>query len=223
MPDPNRNSSAVLIEGVNGALLIDAGEGVSSRLRQQGIWKQEISTIVLTHSHTDHVSGLMMLIQGWYLEERQSPLQIFAPAFLLSGLSLWLDTVRLQPAKLPFRIDFQELSGGKFNILSGHQLEAWENGHIASSEGGSYSLAVTDGGSRWVFSSDLVNLSSLASYLPGSTGLVVESYHIEPEEAVKMAGANGIKKVYLTHIPPECNCEPLAGAIWAEDNMLING
>ena len=68
------NSSLVQWDG--GSILIDAGisaRRIRTMLREQGVELRDLSAILITHEHTDHISGLSVLL-------RQQPLPVFAVA-----------------------------------------------------------------------------------------------------------------------------------------------
>ena len=60
--------NAILIDGTDGAVLIDAGFGPRSlvrRLQSVGRRPEEISALLLTHEHTDHASGAVAACARW--------------------------------------------------------------------------------------------------------------------------------------------------------------
>lgn len=224
MPDPERMSSALLLEGERRALLIDAGEGCARRLREPGRWTQTVGTVLLTHCHADHVAGLPMLLLGDYGEGRAEPLEIFAPRALRRALPGWLRTLRLGPEKLPFELRLEEIPEGLFTTATGHRLEAWANGHLPDDDEGapqSFSLAFESPGGRWVVGSDLADLEALSTHLPGASGLILEAMHIDVEEGVRRAREAGVERIFLVHAPPDMDRRKVEGAVWSEDNLVI--
>lgn len=60
--------NAILVDGTDGAVLIDAGFGPRSlarRLTAAGRRPEEISALLLTHEHTDHASGAAIACGRW--------------------------------------------------------------------------------------------------------------------------------------------------------------
>ena len=60
--------NAILIDGTDGAVLVDAGFGPRSlvrRLKSAGRRPEEISALLLTHEHTDHASGAAAACARW--------------------------------------------------------------------------------------------------------------------------------------------------------------
>jgi phosphoribosyl 1,2-cyclic phosphodiesterase len=60
--------NAILIDGTDGAVLVDAGFGPRSlarRLKEAGRRPEEITALLLTHEHTDHASGASTACARW--------------------------------------------------------------------------------------------------------------------------------------------------------------
>src|SRR5688500_10030617 len=74
-----RNHSAYLYSLGEVKVLIDAGEPVGRTLKISGVAADEIDRIIISHLHGDHIGGLLMLLQGWWLDDRTKPLTIFMP------------------------------------------------------------------------------------------------------------------------------------------------
>ncbi len=66
IPDPDRHGPSQVIELGEDTVLIDCGAGALHRFLQSGLDASQISHILLTHLHSDHVSGLNdFLWAGW--------------------------------------------------------------------------------------------------------------------------------------------------------------
>ncbi|MBZ0264468.1 MBL fold metallo-hydrolase [bacterium] len=223
-PDPERASSSILVEGERGGLLIDVGEGASRRLQESDQWSQEVVSIILTHNHPDHIAGLPFLLFGWKGARRSLPVELFAPWQMMNDLPEFLGAIRLHPDRLPFPLLLQELKTGDFKTASGHELTAWHNNHLPVDEDGrdgSYSLALSSSKGKILFSSDLESFDTMFPYLAGAHTLILETAHINVRDAVRKGKASGVEKIYLTHIPRDETCDPVAGAIWVNDNDTI--
>jgi ribonuclease Z len=79
IPAIDRFSAAILIEAGEHHLLFDCGRGVTMRLTQAAVPASRITSLFLTHLHSDHVVGLPDLwLTGWVLG-RNAPLRVRGP------------------------------------------------------------------------------------------------------------------------------------------------
>ena len=62
IPDKNHENTHMAVIGENHTLLIDCVSNPIVRLRKAGIEPDQITDVVLTHFHPDHVSGLPLLL-----------------------------------------------------------------------------------------------------------------------------------------------------------------
>lgn len=105
----------------NGAgLLIDCGEGTQLSVKKAGFSLGKISTILLTHFHADHCSGLPGLLLSMGNEGHTEPLVICGPR----GIDEIVKGLLCICQELPFRIetrvmgDFDSLERDGFSITS---------------------------------------------------------------------------------------------------------
>ena len=223
-PDPDRAPTSILVEGVDQGLLIDAGDGVARTLVRGRYRDIRIRSVLLTHNHADHVSGLPFLVQHWKGSgKRREPLEVLCPAGLGMALERWLSALRMPPDRLPFALEFRQLTAGEWTSASGHRLDAWETDHFEGdgSEDHCFGVTLKDPGGDWIFSSDLKSLKPLESRLNGVHGLIVESAHVDPKRAVRMAKKRGVHQIVLTHVPLGRETPKIDGAVWAEDGMIL--
>jgi ribonuclease Z len=89
---------------------MDCGEGVQRQVMRMGLGLNKETTIIITHLHGDHVTGLLGLIQTMSLAQRTKPLHIVAPGPLLKWLRV---TSELLHVGLTFSIHFVPAKPGK--------------------------------------------------------------------------------------------------------------
>jgi ribonuclease Z len=82
-PVMNRFGPSTLVEAGEEKFLIDAGRGALQRLHQLNIPFSQITGLILTHHHSDHVVGIPDLwLTGWIRRPwgmRQVPLRVWGP------------------------------------------------------------------------------------------------------------------------------------------------
>jgi len=79
VPLPDRFLASCLIEYNGKSILIDCGEGTQISLRKGKLSMSKIDTILITHCHADHVSGLPGLLLPIGNNGRTEPIYIIAP------------------------------------------------------------------------------------------------------------------------------------------------
>ncbi len=79
MPLPNRHLTSVLLRREGELFLFDAGEGTQVALRKLNLRWKKISTIFISHTHADHVTGLPGILMLSSQVDRNDPLVIIGP------------------------------------------------------------------------------------------------------------------------------------------------
>jgi ribonuclease Z len=102
-PTRDRGLPAIAIRRGGEVILMDCGEGVQRRVLEESIGLGKEMSILITHLHGDHVSGLLGLLQTMSLAQRKAPVDIVAPANLLKWLHV---TSELLNIGLTFPIRF---------------------------------------------------------------------------------------------------------------------
>lgn len=102
-PTRSRGLPAIAIQREGEVVLMDCGEGVQRQVMSAGIGLNRPTTILITHLHGDHVTGLLGLLQTMGMAQRSRPLTVVGPA----ALSKWLEvTSRLLNIGLTFPLLF---------------------------------------------------------------------------------------------------------------------
>ena len=79
MPLPYRHLTSVMLNRNGEHLLFDCGEGTQVALRGLNLSWKKISTILISHTHADHVTGLPGLLMLSAQVDRTEPLRIIGP------------------------------------------------------------------------------------------------------------------------------------------------
>jgi len=79
MPLPGRFLTSVLLRREGDLFLFDSGEGTQVSLRKLNLKWKKISSIFISHTHADHVTGLPGILMLSSQVERDEPLYIFGP------------------------------------------------------------------------------------------------------------------------------------------------
>ena len=80
-PLMSRFGPSILVEAGREKIIVDAGRGVAQRIWQLGVAYGDITAVLLTHLHSDHVVGLPDLwLTGWIVGRIDRPLELWGPA-----------------------------------------------------------------------------------------------------------------------------------------------
>ena len=155
--------NSLLVSGQGGNVLIDAGismRKIQTGLQQAGVTMQEINGVLITHEHSDHISGLKMLAKHY-----NTP--IFAPEKL--GMKL---------------VELDEKIENKLNIipvgrsfdLSGFEVKACHTPHDVE-ESVAYRL---DGDGSFALATDMGHVTDdIKAFLKGVDSALIESNYDE--------------------------------------------
>ncbi len=218
VPVPDRFPSGVLVRDGAQTLLVDCGPGVLRRLAQTGVDLREVTTVLLTHYHTDHTADLAALLFALRNPRYagRGPLRLRgAPglAALLGNLTAawpWLspkgyvlDVVEIEPGRVPLD-------------ASGTVVDAFRVEHTSASL--AYRITGAGGGVA-TFSGDADVCDGLVDAARNADLFVCDAAfpdegrvegHLTPGLAGQHAQAAGARSLCLTHFYPECDGVDLA-------------
>ena len=109
MPLPDRPLSATLFRVGSETVLFDCGEGTQVNWRLSGLGFRPAGTILLSHVHADHVSGLPGILFQVAFSGRTDPVTIYGPRRTTEIVTHLVSIV----GYLPFELQVVELEGGE--------------------------------------------------------------------------------------------------------------
>ena len=68
LPSPTRLQTGALVHHADSSLLVDCGSGITHRLAQSNIDYRTVDTVLLTHTHLDHVADLPTFAKARFLD-----------------------------------------------------------------------------------------------------------------------------------------------------------
>lgn len=153
LPEPDRYCSATLIEAGGRRYLIDAGAPVADLLLRHGVAYESINDIFITHTHGDHVNGLIELIDlmTWYYKDADPTIHI-PEEKMRQALEGWLDL--LHGGNIPRHLRYELEAPGKFfddGVLS---VTAIPTAHLGG-ERPAYSFMLESEGKRVILTGDM--------------------------------------------------------------------
>jgi len=209
MPVPDRVQTGLLLESGDRSLLVDCGSGVLHRLASTEVGYEDVSTVLLTHHHLDHVADLLPLLKARWLAGEEY-LEVVGPA----GTKSLLDGLLSVHDYLDDRVDLsvREVGPTDFSV-AGFDVSATEMTHSMDCLAYRFSGpdAEEDSPGDVVFSGDGEAAASLANFADGAAVLAHDcsfpddvdvSTHPTPSQLGEALAGHDFGRVYLTHLYP---------------------
>lgn len=122
VPSKDHENTHLVILGKERTILVDCVSNPVVRLEQAGVDFNDLTDIVITHFHPDHVSGIPLLLMDMWLMGRTKPINIYGLHYTLDrletlmgfyGWSEWpnffsVGFFRLPDAEMAFVMDCEE-------------------------------------------------------------------------------------------------------------------
>jgi len=228
--DPQRAGPATLVRAGGATLLFDCGRGVLMRAAAVGATANQLTALVLTHLHSDHITDLNDVITSrWVTTFAPNPLPVIGPpgsATVVDGLLASLapdisyrlahhDDLTWDPG-----VEVREHLDGVVFDQGGVRILAAPTDHRPVHPSVGY--RVEHEGTSVVIAGDTVPCAGLDSLCAGADALVhtviredlvraipvprlqdILDYHSSVEQAAQTAARGGVGTLVLTHyVPP---------------------
>jgi len=210
LPQKGKGGPSHLVEVEDNVLLLDCGEGSAGYLRALNRLLS-VDWIILTHLHSDHISGLMMFIQSSLLEHRDRLLDIFLPVEGIEPFKIFLNSVYLNQKDLEQEslfIHLKPLTTGIVIETDNMIVHAWSSDHFAHdrligrSQRSAYGITIESGNRRLIYTGDISTVGCFVDELRQNCTLLCEAMHIEWDEVNQVVRKRGSKQVIFTHVDP---------------------
>ncbi len=109
MPLPGRGLTSVLVRREGELFLFDCGEGTQIGLRRLNLRWKKITSIFISHTHADHVTGLPGILMLSSQVDRNEPLYIFGPPKIREFVDAMRRTLDMY---INYEIVVREIEGG---------------------------------------------------------------------------------------------------------------
>ncbi|MFL6205950.1 MAG: ribonuclease Z [Acidimicrobiales bacterium] len=228
--DPERGGPATLVRAGGATFLFDCGRAALMRAAAVGVTANQLTALVLTHLHSDHITDLNDVITSrWVTTFEPSPLRVLGPpgtAAVIDGLLASLapdvsyrlahhDDLTWDPA-----IEAEEAVAGVVFDSAGVRVLAAPTDHRPVHPSVGY--RVEHEGVAVVIAGDTVPCAGLDDLCDGADALVhtviredlvrqipvarlqdILDYHSSVEQAAETATRGGVGTLVLTHyVPP---------------------
>ena len=113
-PSARRGLSAQIIKHNEYRFLVDCGEGTQRQILQSGTGFKNLTRILLTHGHLDHILGLGGLLSTFLRWEAIEELNIYGGRSTLDRVSALIYDVVLRGNKPPMPLNLNQIKAGTF-------------------------------------------------------------------------------------------------------------
>jgi len=127
-PTTERNVTSLAIHREGETMLFDCGEGTQRQMMRYGV-SFALGDIFFTHTHADHVLGIIGLVRTMALQGRTEELRLYAPA---KCERLLRQAITLGSDKQHFPITFAELTPGTPIAREGYAIVPFPVEHAGS-------------------------------------------------------------------------------------------
>lgn len=228
-PDPERGSSAILVDVGMARILLDCGRDCVQQMARLDIAPASVTHCFLTHGHYDHVADYALLVLMSWRFGRHHTLKVYGPP----GTKAMSDALFHEA----YKIDIAARKALQKKDAAGDiDIEVTEMRHSAIAEGEGWCVRAVEvahwpiplslgflmegDGKRVFFTGDTAPCDAVREGAAGADLLIHEAMyfapdsghyrsHSHPERAGEVARQAGTSHLVLTHLQPEIKEERL--------------
>jgi ribonuclease Z len=214
VPSAERDNTALAFYSKGEVVLVDCPGSPYQKILKAGLNPMQVSSLIVTHRHVDHVYGLPSLAHNMGLAGRRTPLHVYALAETMKILRGFLNLFPLEET-MPYRIELHEVpakEGHEVLRAKGFTILSTPVKHGAPNIGLRVEFGSPGEKGTAVYSSDtspcpsLIALARLADILiheatfPHSeAGRAASDGHTTGYQAGEVASQAGAKRLILCH------------------------
>lgn len=207
VPDEHHENTHMAVVGKVSSFLIDCASTPAIRLNKAGVQLDDITDIILTHFHPDHVSGVPLLLMDMWLKGRRNPLTIHGLAHTLDRLESLMDFYDWEKWPNFFQVTFNRIPEKNMTlVLEGKEWRVFCSPvrHLIPNIG--LRIEFLEKGKVIAYSSDTEPCQQVVQLAQGADILIHESTgnaegHSTPQQAGQIANQAEVKNLYLIHYP----------------------
>lgn len=204
VPSLKRGAPANYLEAENRQILIDCGSGTLLQLEKSGKSYKDIDAIFVTHTHPDHVAGIMPMIHALLatpLFKREKELLLIGPKGFKKFYEQCIASVMGKPRTFSMQIIEIEdkMDYPPFHVLTAGTVHS-ENSIAYRFEHEGKSVVITGDAD---YDQGIVKLSRNCDLLIADCSFVESmkaGNHMTPRECGLVAREAGVKKLLLSHL-----------------------
>jgi ribonuclease Z len=127
IPTRERDNTYLTLHSSEKHILIDCGSNAWVRLMNSGITPEQLTDIIITHFHPDHVSGLPLLLMDLWLQGRKKPIVIHGLQETTVRIKGMMDLFGWENWPGFFEVSFAVIPAQRVIILEDSAVTVWAN------------------------------------------------------------------------------------------------
>ncbi len=212
-PQAGRATSGGCIKSGESLTILDVGGGVTRSFLKNNFDPTKVDRIIISHTHSDHVCELTLLLQRLHLSKREERVELFLPEEFVDTFEKYLPAVYLFKEKLPFELKVKGYNGN-LKLDCGFKLEAFANNHLTpygeviaefgySNRMQSHSFQITTEKKRMFHTADIASFDDIKDLIDSNDYLIFDSTHVDLPELFDALPEKSIGRVIATHLGTE--------------------
>ncbi|MBA4386012.1 MAG: hypothetical protein C0410_14835 [Anaerolinea sp.] len=231
----DQQNTHLLFETSSRKILVDCGDHAAAGLARAGVDLNQITDLILTHFHADHVGSLPLVIMDMWLEKRTAPLTIYGLDVTIEKAQKLLELFDWQKWMNMFPVVFVSVAEtGNPKMIADDEvvISALPVLHLIPTIGLRFEFA---GGRTVAYSCDTEPCDALNRLADKADILLQEAAgpgkgHTSPEQAGEIASICGVKQLVLIHYEARRGKQTLLSeaqskydgkVVVAEDGMIL--
>jgi len=205
IPDDQHENTHMALTTENRLLLIDCPNNPTARLPQAGLNLFDLTDLILTHFHPDHISGVPTLLMSSWLLGRKTALNVYGLEYTLDRLEQMMNLYEWGTWPDFFPIHFQRIPETEHALVLDDvdvRISSSPVHHFVPNI--SVRIEIPGSGRAVVYSSDTEPCDEVVRLASGADILIHEATgegpgHTSAEQAGEIAQKAGVKTLVLIH------------------------
>ena len=206
IPDVEHENTQLALRDEQGVVLVDCSGSPLPRLARAGITQDEVTDIILTHFHPDHVGGIPLLLMNMWLLGRKQSLRIYGLHHCLERVEDMMGFFHWENWPQFFPVAFHRLPEQDSVLVlerQGMRILASTVRHVIPTIGLRIEI---DGKPALAYSCDTEPCAAVVDLAHGAPVLIHEATgegvgHSSAGQAGEVAAEAGVAKLILAHYP----------------------
>lgn len=202
---PGHENSHLLLEGENQTILVDCVGSPVLRLSQVEREINEITDLIITHFHPDHVTGIPLLLMNMWLLGRTERLDIYGLDSTLKRVEKMMDLFDWYEWEMKYLVEFNPLPEENLTLVlesSEFRIHSSPVNHLVPTIG--LRIEFLEQNQLMAYSADTEPCPQVVDLATGADILIHEaagdySGHTSPGQAGEIAEQAGVKELFLIH------------------------